>query len=197
MDRRPPRHARGTRTARDVRRLLGRRPRQGLRLHRVEGPPPGRALRRAHVRRQGRHGGVRRVPQPARRAAHAVLLRRAARRSPRRARRRRVGGRAVQDLTGRRPNRDAGPRRQADPRGRRAALTSLIGFTFFFFFFFFLCYCCFVQFVFLLHEWNALQGERARAQSIEWRDDLGALLPGGAGARRDRLPERPVGNRRR
>ena len=108
MDRRPARHARGTRTARDVRRLLGRRPRQGLRLHRVEGPPPGRALRRAHVRRQGRHGGVRRVPQPARRAAHAVLLRRAARRSPRRARRRRVGGRAVQDLTGRRPNRDTG-----------------------------------------------------------------------------------------
>ncbi len=108
MDRRPARHARGARTARDVRRLLGRHPRQGLRLHRVEGPPPGRALRRAHVRRQGRHGGVRRVPQPARRAAHAVLLRRAARRSPRRARRRRVGGRAVQDLTGRRPNRDAG-----------------------------------------------------------------------------------------
>ena len=89
-------------------------PRQGLRLHRVEGPPPGRALRRAHVRRQGRHGGVRRVPQPARRAAHAVLLRRAARRSPRRARRRRVGGRAVQDLTGRRPmQREGQPRSEA------------------------------------------------------------------------------------
>ena len=117
MDRRPARHARGARAAHVVRRLLGRHPRQGLRLHRVEGPPPGRALRGPHVRRQGRHGGVRRIPQPARRAAHGALLRRAARRSPRRARRRRRRGRAVQDVTGQRPDRDGEDRRrQADPR---------------------------------------------------------------------------------
>ena len=95
MDRRPARHTRGARAAHVVRRLLGRHPRQGLRLHRVEGPPPGRAFRGPHLRRQGRHGGVRRIPQPARRAAHGALLRRAARRSPRRARRRRRLGRAA------------------------------------------------------------------------------------------------------
>ncbi len=90
---RPARHARGARTARDVRRLLGGHPRQGLRLHRLEAPPPGRPLRRPHVRRQGRHGGVRRLPHPARRAAHGALLRGAVGRRPGRARRgRRMSG---------------------------------------------------------------------------------------------------------
>jgi salicylate hydroxylase len=59
-----------------------------------------RPLRRPYVRRQGRHGGVRRLPQPARRTAHGALLRRAARRSPCRARRRGRRGPVGEDLTG-------------------------------------------------------------------------------------------------